>query len=137
KGVQVGVMLLLAVKLRPAQDAGPGPKDGPPAPPPAMTGAERQIWNLVPAYYGSFLALLAVNWFLDEPIPLAPVLAVLSGMGFATLGATIWGWFYVWGVAFFALAVLIVVCAPYGLTLLGLGWFVCLVVGSVHLHWTR
>jgi hypothetical protein len=70
-------------------------------------------------------------------MPLAPVLAVLSGMGFATLGATIWGWFYVWGVAFFALAVLLVWCAPYGLTLLGLGWFVCLVVGSVHLYWTR
>jgi hypothetical protein len=91
----------------------------------------------VPAYYGSFLALVVVNHFLAEPVPLAPVLAVLSGMGFATLGATIWGWFYVWAVGFFALAVLIALCAPYGLTLLGLGWFVCLLVGSIHLRWTR
>jgi hypothetical protein len=102
-----------------------------------MTSAERQIWSLVPAYYGSFLALLVVNCFLREPVPLAPMLAVLSGMGFTTLGATIWGWFYVWGATFFVLAVLIVLGAPYGLTLLGLGWFVCLVVGSIHLQWTR
>jgi hypothetical protein len=33
--------------------------------------------------------------------------------------------------------VLIVACAPYGLTLLGAGWFVCLVVGSIHLRWTQ
>ena len=52
---------------------------------------------LVPAYYGGSLALLLLNRFLPEPIPLAPVKAVLSGMGFATLGATVWGWCYVWG----------------------------------------
>jgi hypothetical protein len=33
--------------------------------------------------------------------------------------------------------VLIALCAPYGLTLLGLGWFVCLLVGSIHLRCTR
>ena len=27
--------------------------------------------------------------------------------------------------------------APYGMTLLGLGWFFCLVIGSIHLRWTR
>jgi serine/threonine-protein kinase len=124
KLTQVGVMLFLAVRLRPVKERG-------------LTAAERQIWTLVPAYYGSFLALVVVNHFLAEPVPLAPVLAVLSGMGFATLGATIWGWFYVWAVGFFALAVLIALCQPFGLTLLGLGWFVCLLVGSIHLRWTR
>ncbi|HKB42144.1 MAG TPA: serine/threonine-protein kinase, partial [Gemmataceae bacterium] len=39
KGVQVAVMLLLAVRLRPLKE-------------PRLTGAERQIWTLVPAYYG-------------------------------------------------------------------------------------
>jgi hypothetical protein len=61
-------------------------------------------------------------------------------MGFVTLGATIWGWFYVWGAAFFALALLIVLCtpfAPFGLLILGLGWFVCLSIGSFHLYYTR
>ena len=96
---QVAVMLYLAVRLRPVKEMG-------------MTAAERQIWTLLPAYYGGFLALLVVNAFLNEPLPLAPVLSVLSGMGFATLGATIWGWFYVWGVVFFALAVLVALCAP-------------------------
>jgi tRNA A-37 threonylcarbamoyl transferase component Bud32 len=124
KLAQVAVMVLLVVKLRPGKDRG-------------LTPAERQIWTLVPAYYGSFLALVVLNCFLEPKIPLAPVLAVLSGMGFGTLGATIWGWFYVWSLAFFALAVLIALAGPYGLTLLGAGWFVCLVIGSIHLRWTR
>jgi tRNA A-37 threonylcarbamoyl transferase component Bud32 len=124
---QIAVMLFLAVRLRPAKGRG-------------MTAVERQIWNLVPAYYGGFLSLLLVNHFLEKPLPLAPVLAVLSGMGFTTLGATIWGWFYVWSLAFFALAVFMV-CVPfgltYGLTLLGIGWFVLLALGAIQLHFTR
>jgi tRNA A-37 threonylcarbamoyl transferase component Bud32 len=127
KLAQIGVMLFLAVRLRPLKERG-------------MTAVERQIWNLVPAYYGGFLSLLLVNHFLDKPLPLAPVLAVLSGMGFATLGATIWGWFYVWSLAFFALAVFMV-CAPFGLThgltLLGCGWCVLLTLGGIQLHFTR
>jgi tRNA A-37 threonylcarbamoyl transferase component Bud32 len=124
KVVQVALMLWLAVRLRPIKE-------------PNMTAAERQIWTLVPGYYGGFLALLVVNHFLENPVPLAPILAVMSGMGFATLGATIWGWFYVWALAFFGLAVLIVLCEPFGLTILGAGWFICLLVGALHLHCTR
>jgi serine/threonine-protein kinase len=124
---QVGVMLYLAVRLRPMKERG-------------MTAVERQVWNLVPAYYGAFLALLVVNHFLDEKLRLAPVLAVLSGMGFATLGATIWGWFYTWALAFFILAVMMV-CLPfgldYGLTLLGFSWFVLLLIGAIQLHFSR
>jgi len=126
---QVGVMLYLAVRLRPVKERG-------------MTAVERQVWNLVPAYYGAFLALLVVNHFLKEPLPLAPILAVLSGMGFATLGATIWGWFYMWALAFFILAVMMV-CLPfgfgliYGLTLLGFSWFVLLLIGAIQLHFSR
>jgi tRNA A-37 threonylcarbamoyl transferase component Bud32 len=127
KVVQVGIMLYLAVRLRPVKERG-------------VTAVERQIWNLVPAYYGGFLSLVIVNHFLEEPLPMAPILAVLSGMGFATLGATIWGWFYVWGAAFFILAVFMV-CVPfgltYGLTLLGCGWFVWLAVGAIQLHFMR
>jgi hypothetical protein len=132
KAVQVSVMLLLAVRLRPVQES-----TGPPTEKQAMSAAERQIWSLVPGYYGSFLTLVIINRFLSEPVPMAPILAILSGMGFASLGATIWGWFYVWGAFFFVLALLIVLCAPYGMALLGLGWFVCLFVGSIHLRWTR
>jgi tRNA A-37 threonylcarbamoyl transferase component Bud32 len=127
KVVQVAIMLYLAVRLRPVKERG-------------VTAVERQIWNLVPAYYGGFLSLVIVNHFLDKPVPLAPVLAVLSGMGFASLGATIWGWFYVWSLAFFVLAVFMV-CVPfglaYGLTLLGFGWFLLLAVGAIQLHFTR
>ena len=58
-------------------------------------------------------------------------------MGFSTLGATIWGWFYVWSAGFFALALLVALVPAYGIALIGLGWFLCLVVGSIHLHFTR
>jgi serine/threonine protein kinase len=132
KAVQVSFMLLLAVRLRPMEDSAvPNTETL------AMTAAERQIWSLVPGYYGGFLTLVLINHFLSVPVPMAPILAILSGMGFASLGATIWGWFYVWGAFFFVLALLIVLCAPYGMALLGLGWFVCLAVGSIHMQWTR
>ncbi len=124
KLAQVLLMLYLAVRLRPIQEA-------------VMTAAERQIWSLVPGYYGGYLMLLFLNLGREHPLPLAPYLAVLSGMGFATLGATIWGWFYFWSAAFFALALLIARCEPFGLTVLGLGWLVCLVVGSVQMRLTR
>ena len=124
KLVQVVVMLFWAVRYRPQKKG-------------EMTAAERQILALVPAYYGGFLTLVTVNLFLDKPLPLPPYLAVLSGMGFVTLGATIWGWFYVWGAAFFGLAILISLCSPYGLLLLGFGWFAVLVIGSIHLRATR
>src|SRR5262249_36783845 len=128
-------------RLRPAPewargDGGGGERSSHP-PAPAMTAAERQIWSLVPGYYGGFLTLVLINAVLREPIPLGPVLALLSGMGFATFGATIWGWFYVWGAAFFLLALLIVLVPTYGMTLLGVGWFLCLVIGSIHLQCTR
>jgi tRNA A-37 threonylcarbamoyl transferase component Bud32 len=124
KAAQVAVMLWLAVRLRPVKGTG-------------MTAAERQIWTLVPAYYSSYAALVVVNIFLDKPLPMGPVLAVLSGMGFSTLGATIWGWFYVWALGFFALAILTAIFPSYGLTLVGLGWLICLVGGSIHLDLDR
>lgn len=124
KLAQVGLMIAVAVRYRPSKE-------------PVLSTAERQILALLPAYYGGFLTLMVVNIFLDEKIPLAPVLAVLSGIGFMTLGATIWGWFYVWGAAFFALAVVTVFFPAFGSLLVGLGWFICLALGSVHLRWTR
>jgi hypothetical protein len=124
KLVQIVMMLWLAVRLRPVKE-------------PGLTPAERHIWALVPGYFGAYLGLFLLTFLLPEPLPLAPILALLSGMGFVTLGATVWGWFYVWGAAFFALALVISVCMPIGLLLLGLGWFVCLTMGSYHLYRTR
>src|SRR5262249_41881144 len=69
KLVQVVLMLFWAVRFRPLPD-------------PRPTAMERQIWTLVPAYYGGFLAMALVNQFLDRPAPLAPFLAVLSGVAF-------------------------------------------------------
>src|SRR5439155_13112272 len=80
----VGTMLALAWYFRPIHE-------------PRLTAVERQIVALVPAYYSGSLALLVINLFRQEPIPLAPVKAVLSGMVFVTLGATVWGWCYVLG----------------------------------------
>jgi tRNA A-37 threonylcarbamoyl transferase component Bud32 len=124
KMAQVALMLYCAVRLRPAKER-------------SMTAAERQIWTLIPGYYGAFLTLVLINAVEAQPLPMAAILAVMSGMGFVTLGASIWGWFYVWGLFFFGLALLIGFCAPYGLTVLGLGWFICLGLGSIHMWCTR
>jgi tRNA A-37 threonylcarbamoyl transferase component Bud32 len=124
KVVQVSLMLWLVVRLRPVK--GPG-----------LTTAERQIWTLIPGYYGGFLTLLLLNVFLRQSLPLAPILAVMSGMGFATLGASIWGWLYVCCISFFGLAVLIALFPVYGLLLLGLGWLVCLAVSGICFSWLR
>ena len=104
---------------------------------PRLTAVERQIVALVPAYYGGSLALLLLNLFLPEPMSLAPVKAVMSGMVFVTLGATVWGWCYVWGAFFFLLAIALTFCGPYGLLVLGVGWMVCLSACAAHLRWTR
>lgn len=122
KLLQVAVMLLLVYRYRPQKRL-------------ELTSAERQIWALVPAYYGGFLAIVIVNLFLEHPVPLAPVLTVMSGMAFVTMGATIWGWFYVWGACFFGLAIFTAsVALPYGMLLLGVGWFIFLAIGSLYLR---
>jgi serine/threonine protein kinase len=122
KSVQVAIMLYLVVRLRPVAKR-------------EYTAAERQIWALVPAYYGGFLAVLWMNAVLGYSITLAPFLAVMSGMGFVTLGASIWGWFYFWGAAFFLLAILLAASTTsLGMLFLGLGWFICLGVGGLQLR---
>ena len=125
KAVQVAVMIYLVVRFRPVRER-------------SLTGVERQIWCLVPAYYGGFLTVLVLNGFLQSAIPVAPILAVLSGMVFVTLGAGIYGWWYVWGGAFLGLAILMAATrTPYDMLLLGLGWFICLSISSMQLRWTR
>lgn len=124
KVVQVAVMLLLVARLRPFRGD--------------LTSSERQIWALVPAYYGGNVAAVLVNASLGRDQPLAPFFAVMSGMAFVTLASTIWGWFYFWGAAFFALAVALAwTGTPFGMLLLGALWFVCLLVGSIRLRLKR
>ncbi|MFO0878712.1 MAG: serine/threonine-protein kinase [Gemmataceae bacterium] len=141
KAVQVALMLLLAHRLRPvescpAEASTLSGKPGGPSPS-NLSAAERLIWSLVPGYYGSLTTLVIMNLVRDSSIPLAPVLCLLSGMGFACLGAAIWGWFFVWSGVFFLLTFAAVLGAPYGLTILGVGWFFCLLIGGVHLYLTR
>ncbi len=125
KAAQVAIMLYIVVHFRPVKER-------------QWTSAERQIWALVPGYYGGFLTILIINQWLHFPMSLvAPFLAIMSGVGFVTLGARIWGWFYVWGAGFFGLAIFIAVSGTgLGMLWLGLGWFLCLVIGSIHLRWT-
>jgi serine/threonine protein kinase len=124
KMVQIALMLFVAARFRPRAEAG-------------LTSVERQIWTLVPTYFAGFLAIVVVREMLGIYFPLAPFLAVLSAMVYLTLGATLWGWFYVWGAVFFGLAILIARFPDVGQLLLGVGWFVCLGSGSLHMRWTR
>lgn len=125
KAGQIALMLYVVVRFRPVKDR-------------QWTSAEHQIWALVPGYYGGFLAALMINqWREQSTSLLAPFLAVMSGMGFVTLGARIWGWFYVWGGGFFLLGIALAVSGtPLAMLWLGVGWFVCLMVGNLHLRWT-
>lgn len=126
KMTQVFLMLYVAARFRPASEVG-------------TTSVERQIYALLPAYFGGVVGFVVIRELLGfgDILPLSPFLAVLSGMVFVTLGTTLWGWFYVWGAGFFALAAVIALCPGIGQLLLGFGWFVCLVIGSLHLRWTR
>lgn len=126
KTVQVAVMLYVVVHFRPVKER-------------QWTSAEHQIWALVPGYYGGLLTVLIINQWLQFPMSLvAPFLAIMSGVGFVTLGARIWGWFYVWGGGFFGLAIFIALSGTsLGMLWLGVGWFLCLVLGSMHLRWTN
>lgn len=126
KALQIFLMYYVALRFRPTSEVG-------------WTSVERQILSLTPAYFAGFIAIFAIREVLGlgEILPLTPFFAVLSGMVFVTLGTTLWGWFYVWGAGFFVLAAVIAQYSDYGQLLLGLGWFVCLVVGSLHLKWTR
>jgi tRNA A-37 threonylcarbamoyl transferase component Bud32 len=125
KVVQVAVMIVLVIRFRPFTER-------------ELTSAERQIWALVPAYYGAFVTAVCCNAGLAEPVPLAPFLAVMSGMGFVTLGATIWGALYLAGVGFFFLALAVAwTGTPLGMLLLGVGWFVCLLFCSLHMRRRR
>jgi serine/threonine protein kinase len=127
KLVQVTAMLYIALRFRPRSES-------------RLTAVERQIWSLIPAYFAGFVAILAVRELLGlkaQQMPLAPLLAVLGGMVFTTLGSTMWGWFYLWGGGFFGLAVAISFYPDYGQLWLGTLWFACLAVESLHLRWTR
>jgi tRNA A-37 threonylcarbamoyl transferase component Bud32 len=125
KVVQVAVMVLLVIRFRPFTERW-------------LTSAERQIWALVPAYYGGFITAVCCNACLDQPVPLAPFLAVMSGMGFVTLGATIWGALHLAGVGFFVLALAVAwTGTPVGMLLLGVGWFISLLLCSLHLRRKR
>jgi serine/threonine-protein kinase len=118
KFVQVLVMFMLLWRRRPTGTA-------------AFEAGERQIFALVPGYYGGFLTVWAISWFLDQDKLLPPMLAVLSGMAFITRGASIWGVLYIWGAAFFGLALALAIFgSDWGLFWVGLGWFLCLLHGS-------
>jgi serine/threonine protein kinase len=118
KGVQVFVMYLLLWRMRPSGST-------------AVEAGERQIFALVPGYYGGFVTVWAIAWFLELHKLLPPMLAVLSGMAFTTLGASIWGVLYIWGAGFFGLAIALAWTeSRWGLFWVGLGWFLCLLHGS-------
>jgi serine/threonine protein kinase len=118
KSIQVGVMFLLLWFKRPTGTA-------------AFEAGERQILALLPGYYGAFVTVSLIAWWWGQGHLLAPMLAVMSGMAFITLGASIWGFLYIWGGGFFVLAVALALSdSHWGLFWVGLGWFLCLVHGS-------
>jgi hypothetical protein len=118
KGAQVFIMFLLLWLKRPTGTT-------------AMEAGERQIFALVPGYYGAFITVWVLAGLWGQDHLLAPMLAVMSGMAFITLGASIWGMLYIWGAGFFTLALVLAWCeSRWGLFWVGLGWFLSLLHGS-------
>jgi tRNA A-37 threonylcarbamoyl transferase component Bud32 len=103
------------------------------------SAAERQLWTIWIGYLLAYMIIVAVvrqmagaeRW---DDLTLYPFSAVLSGMGFFAMGSSYWGRFYLFGLAFFALAALM----PLMLTLapLGLGvlWSAALVIIARHVR---
>jgi hypothetical protein len=117
--------------------------------PRAATPAERQVWLIWVGYllaYGTsnlvgraliHTGVLAAGpaaptgW--DEVVRY-PVAATLSGLAFFVMGASFGGRYYVIGLAFFALAFLMLLRLEWSPVAYGLVWAVCLVAIARHLR---
>jgi hypothetical protein len=65
---------------------------------------------------------------------LYPYWAILSGFAFFAMGGSYWGWFYAFGLAFFALALLLPLCPLAGPLAFGTLWTVSLVIIGLRLR---
>jgi serine/threonine protein kinase len=111
--------------------------------------AERQLWTIWIGYLVACLFSIVTHRFLighgvfapgpagpshwDE-LSLYPTQTILSGLGFFVMGSSYWGRCYAVGMAFFALAFLMVLDLNWAPIEFGLAWGVTLVTLGLHLR---
>ncbi|MCS6850183.1 MAG: serine/threonine protein kinase [Gemmataceae bacterium] len=103
------------------------------------SAAERQLWA---TWIGYIIACFTV--YLVEPnegpdalgavLGHYPYWAILSGLGFFTMGANYWGWCYAFGLGFFLLAGLMPLNLEWGTLGFGLWWSLVLAALGRHVH---
>jgi serine/threonine-protein kinase len=111
--------------------------------------AERQVWLIwvgaLAAFATSSLACRLLTWTGAvakgeaaperwESVLAYPFSAVVSGLAFFVTGACYGGRYYLFSLAFFALALLLPMCGEWSPVAYGLLWSVCLLVVARHLH---
>jgi eukaryotic-like serine/threonine-protein kinase len=117
--------------------------------PRSATAAERQLWAIWLGYllaYGtsSLVTRLLIRGGVLSAGPDAPAYwrevvsypfaAILSGLAFFVMGGSYWGRYYAVGLAFFALAFLMLLSLEWSPVAYGVLWAVCLAVMARHLR---
>jgi serine/threonine protein kinase len=104
------------------------------------TMAERQLWSIWIGYLVASGVLVLIARQLassDHPLDeltLYPVWSLLGGLAFFVMGSSYWGRCYAFGLAFFALAVLMPLKLELAPLAFGLTWSACLTAIGLHLR---
>jgi hypothetical protein len=104
------------------------------------TTAERQLWSVWIGYIVGSVLIAVSGWrefTPDQTYHMAeyPFFAITAGMAFFFLGSSYWGWCYAFGLAFFALSVLMLFTPEWSVLEFGALWAVCLVILGTRLRW--
>src|SRR5262249_15352085 len=117
--------------------------------PQAATTAERQVWSIWIGYLVAYAASSLVSRLLIrggvltagpaapagwEEVIAYPFAAILSGLAFFVMGGSYWGRYYAIGLAFFALAPLMLLRLEWSPLAFGLVWALCLAAVARHLR---
>ncbi len=104
------------------------------------TTAERQLWSVWIAYIAGSVLIAVATWqlFTVEQVYRMveyPFFAVTAGMAFFFLGSSYWGWCYAFGLAFFAVSVVMLFDTRWAVLEFGAIWTACLVILGARLRW--
>ncbi len=104
------------------------------------TPAERQMWSMWIAFFIAVgMTVIVPRLYAPAGQPpdtnsFYPAWSILSGVIFFVLGGSLWGRCYLFGVAFFALAVVLPLCLHWSAVPFGLLWCACLIRLAFHLR---
>ncbi len=136
RGAQFGLSALIFLRYRPHTVL-------------PTTAAERQLWSIWIGYLlAYFCTVLMTRLLVREEIIgrgaegaerwkqllIYPISAMLSGMAVFTMGSNYWNRYYLFGMAFFVLALLMPFHLQWAPLELGTLWAVCLVAIGLHLR---